>query len=270
MIFSGDRAPAVPAGAWPHVIGLLPTRNRHALAHRAAHQFFAQAYPGALTLYVYDDSPTPWVPCAALAAHDLVVEHLPPIRLPTKRNQMMRRAIAQDPDAIYVVWDDDDYHGPQRLARQVAALRATPTAEGVVFCPFLSFDEATGVTTRLGKGALHGLPVRVFTDAVLAFRRALWERWPWDEAVDPHACWRWMAAPTSMIIDLPAEHDYLVIRHATNHTAGMLPRQYHPVLGTPHVDDAWGAVTWTQLRAALDTGRPSPDQRRCGGSKTAR
>lgn len=225
--------------AWPHVIGLLPTRNRHALAHRAAHQFFAQAYPGALTLYVCDDSPTPWVPCAALAAHDLVVEHLPPVRLPVKRNQMMRRAIAQDPDAIYVVWDDDDYHGPQRLVRQVTALRAAPTADGVIFCPFLSFDEATGSISQLGKASLHGLAVRVFTDAVLAFRRALWERLPWDEAVDPHACWRWMQEPPSRIIDIPGERDYLVVRHAGNHTAGQLPTRYHPAIWTPNVATGW-------------------------------
>ena len=208
----------------PHVIGLLATRNRPAMAHQAAHMFFAQQYTGSKTLYVYDDGTEPFTPCRSLATKDMAVVHHPPIRLPTKRNQMMRRAIAADPEAIYFVWDDDDYNGPTRIARQVEALRAAPAADGCILCPFLSYNTQTQQLHRALQVNLHGMRLRVFTDANLAFRRTLWERLPWDEAVDPNACWRWMQLSHDQIIAIPAENDYVVVRHGRNHTQDLLPQ----------------------------------------------
>lgn len=223
----------------PRAIGLLATRNRHELAHHAAHLFFEQVYVGPRTLLIYDDSATPFELCDELRTRDVVVVNLPPIKLPAKRNAMMRAAIAHDPDAIYFVWDDDDYNGPLRIARQVEALQAQPNAEGVIFCPYLTYDTERRELHRLNKAKLHRLPVRAFTDANLAFRRRLWERLPWDEAIDPNACWAWMREPVDRIIDIPGDHDYVVVRHATNHTVGLLPKRFHPKLWTPNIDVGW-------------------------------
>ncbi len=254
----------------PRAIGLLATRNRHEMAHHAAHLFFEQHYDGPKTLLIYDDSPTPFELCDELRACDVVVENLAPVKLPVKRNAMMRRAIEHDPDAIYFVWDDDDYNGPMRVARQVEALQERPAAEGVIFCPYLTYDTEQRTLNRLGKAKLHRLPVRTFTDANLAFRRQLWERLPWDEAIDPNACWAWMQEPVDRIIDIPGDHDYVVVRHTGNHTAGMLPKTFHPQLWTPNVDVGWTADDVERLLATGCTRPRRPDPPASAGSRTAR
>jgi len=254
----------------PRAIGLLATRNRHEQAHHAAHLFFEQCYDGPKTLLIYDDSTTSFALCEAFAGEDVVVANVPPIKLPVKRNAMMRAAIARDPDAIYFVWDDDDYNGPTRIARQVAALQTNRYADGVIFCPYLTYDVETRRLARLNKATLHRLPVRVFTDATLAFRRQLWERLPWDENVDPNACWRWMQEPVDRIIDIPGERDYVVVRHASNHTAGMLPKRFHPKLWTPDVDVGWSSIDVEQLLVSRCTGPLRPDPQASAGSRTAR
>lgn len=254
----------------PHAIGLLATRNRHAQAHHAAHLFFEQRYDGPKTLLIYDDSPTPFELCDALKGKDVAVVNLAPVKLPAKRNAMMRAAIAHDPDAVYFVWDDDDYNGPMRIARQVAALQTHPAAEGVIFCPYLTYDIERRTLDQLGKATLHRLPIRIFTDANLAFRRQLWERLPWDETIDPHACWRWMREPVDRIIDISGERDYVVVRHATNHTAGMLPKQFHPALRTPNVDVGWTNDDVERLLVTGCTCQPRPDRSASAGSRTGR
>jgi hypothetical protein len=201
----------------PRAIGLLATRNRPTWAHRAAHLFFAQAYDGPKVLYVYDDGDEPVQLCSELLAQDLVLVHHAPVLLPVKRNRMMRAAIVRDHTAIYFNWDDDDYNGPERLQRQVEALLAHPEADACVLCPLLWYDVPTHTLTRAMKLNLHGLRLRVFTDAAIAFRRRFWERSPWDEAVDPNACWRWCAEPHDVIIDTPGERDYVIVRHTANH-----------------------------------------------------
>jgi hypothetical protein len=204
----------------PRVIALAATRNRPEWAHRAAHFFFDQVYDGPKTLYIYDDGDADRgvALCSALRANfDLVYVKHEPIKLPVKRNIMMRAAIAQDPDAIFFVWDDDDYHGPRQIQRQVDALLANPKADACVLCPLLWYNEPTQTLSRALKLNLHGLKLRVFTDATIAFRRRFWERSPWDEAVDPNACWRWIQEPHHVVIDIPSERDYVVVRHATNH-----------------------------------------------------
>lgn len=203
----------------PRAIALGATRNRPAWAHRAAHLFFTQIYDGPKTLYIYDDSDEGREVqlCEQLQANpDLVYVKHEPVKLPIKRNTMMRAAIAQDPDAIFFPWDDDDYHGPRRIQRQVDALHANPKADACIFCPLLWLHESTRTLSRALKLNSHGLKLRVFTDGTIAFRRRLWERIPWDEAVDPNACWRWLQEPHHVIVDIPSERDYVVVRHAAN------------------------------------------------------
>jgi len=191
--------------------------------------FFAQVYAGPKTLYIYDDSDKArQLPlCAQLAARDDVVFVChEPVKLPVKRNRMMRAAIAQDPDAIYFTWDDDDYHGPGQLQRQVEPLLAQPTADACIFCPLLWFDQPTQTLTRTQHVNLHGLRLRVFTDAAIAFRRRFWERLPWDETVDPNGCWRWFGEPHDVIVAVFGARDYVIVRHTTNHMSDHTDLQF--------------------------------------------
>jgi hypothetical protein len=212
--------------------------------------FFEQRYEGPKTLLIYDDSPTPLALCKTLASQDVTVVGMPATKLPVKRNTMMRAAIARDPDAIFFVWDDDDYQGPERVTRQIDALQAHPTAEGCIFCPYLVYDAQARRLHQLGKATLHGLSLRTFGDATLAFRRSLWERIPWDETIDPNACWRWRLEPVDRIVDIPGEKDYVVVRHVENHTLKLWPDRFHPAIWTPDIDVGWPAASIEQLLAA--------------------
>jgi hypothetical protein len=253
---------------YPRAIGLLATRNRHELAHQAAHAFLDQQYAGDKTLLIYDDSQTPFALCDELRQFDVVVKNIAPTRLPVKRNQMMRLAIERDPEAIYFVWDDDDYISPHRVRRQIEALLANPNADGCILCPYLTYDVTTREVAQLGKANITGLRLRVFADATLAFRRRLWERLPWDETRDPNACWRWMREPVDRIVDIPGDDDYIVIRHPTNHTVGMLPKTFHPQLRTLDVrlsaDDVERRIT-ARCTCPRRQGPPA-----CGDPRTAR
>lgn len=247
----------------PLAIGILATRNRHELAHRAAHMFWAQDYAGPKRLIVADDSDKPLVLCGALAATETAIWHYPRTRLPSKRNATMRRLA--DPDAIYFVWDDDDYHGPARIHRQVDALLARPQLDACVFCPFVTYDRTTRAVRRFGEARLHRLPIRAFTDAVIAFRWRLWDAVPWDDAIDPHGCHRWTAMPSSRIASVDGANDYVIVRHATNHTLGM--REPHPALVSP------AAISADEIEALLTPGCTDPPRlgpRSCAGSRTGR
>jgi hypothetical protein len=198
------------------VIGLMATKNRPQLAHRAAHQFVAQQYAGKKTLIIYDDGERDVRLCAALIASGqiILVKHTP-LRLPIKRNRMMAHAVGLTPNAIYVIWDDDDYHGIGRLQRQVDALNAAPKAEGCLFCPLYWYER--GMLKVALKQTLHGLKFRVFCDATLAMRRSLWERLPWDETRDPNAGWQWIKEPHNVIISADSGKDYIVVRQPVTH-----------------------------------------------------
>jgi hypothetical protein len=154
---------------WPRVVGLLATRNRPDAAHRAAHLFFEQDYRGPKTLLIFDDGDvgSRFVPCPDLIEADIVYHaHA---ELPAKRNQMVE--YVDDPDAIYVVWDDDDYHGPGRLRRQVQALLQVPQAGACLIRPVLYYDAEMRSLWRCA----HAF------DATIAFRHAFWLLRPWEE-----------------------------------------------------------------------------------------
>ena len=186
----------------PRVVGLLPTYNRPELAHRAAHLFIEQGYGGRLHLLVFDDGELP-VPRPCSTCDFELVRHAR-VNLPTKRNRMM--AHVSDPDAIYVMWDDDDYHGPARVRRQVEAL-AEAEADACVLRPTLYYNQAT---RELRRSAW-------LSDATVAFRWNFWLAMAFDESRDPGSGRSFIRRshlvnqPT--IVEIDGELDYITVVH---------------------------------------------------------
>jgi glycosyltransferase involved in cell wall biosynthesis len=113
--FYAARSPA----AQPLVSCVMPTRDRRAFVPRAVAYFLRQSY-AASELLVVDDGDSP--------VADLVPEH-PRLRyircerrlvLGAKRNRCAELARGD----LIMHWDDDDWHAPDRIAVQVAAMRA--------------------------------------------------------------------------------------------------------------------------------------------------
>jgi len=192
----------------PTVVALMATRDRPVMAVRAARLLYHQSYAGPIALVVFNDGATPLVLDGdrPLYTQNLVV---PPMSLPKKRNAMMRLALEKhpDPSTIYIIWDDDDYHGPHRVRRQAEVLIANPKANACVFQPTLYYDQPSQRVRSF---------VSNVADATLAFRRSFWEERPWDETIDPGSGPAMMAHRNQWrMAFIPGQKDYIIVRHGT-------------------------------------------------------
>jgi glycosyltransferase involved in cell wall biosynthesis len=154
----------------PLVTCITPTADRHAFLAQALSYFLAQDYPNREIIVVDDGTEA----AARVIPDDPRIRYvrLPkPMRIGHKRNLACELARGE----IVVHWDDDDWHGVQRLSRQVAAIgkrRADVTAlnlELMLDLPagkFWSFDQSL-LEHGLFKGVLG---------ATIAFRRSDWLR----------------------------------------------------------------------------------------------
>lgn len=205
----------------------MATRNRSAMAHRAAHNFIDQDYAGQRHLLVFDDGEEPFVSCEECAPN-IELMTTSPMRLPTKRNEMMRHV--GDRDAFYVQWDDDDYHGPTRISRQVDVI---VHHEGCLLRPTLYYNSITDeIRTSRWK-----------SDATMAFRWEFWERRPFLDSVDPGSGSHFIAnRPT--LVEIDAELDYMVVVHAGQ-------RHTPPAFGLPDFYEAPVSAAWARERLRL-------------------
>jgi hypothetical protein len=169
--------------SWPKVFGLMPTTPSRADFVTRATQFWAtQDYAGEMQLVIEASSKT----------------------LPVKLDTMITER-ADVEGAIFFRWDDDDYHGPSRVRRQVEALLADPLAEVCGLCPTLYYHRAYRQVLSFITSPL---------DATIAFRRAYWDRGSQD--VEP---WRKLARqPKETIVTIAGALDYVWIRHGMNHS----------------------------------------------------
>lgn len=201
------------------------------MAHRAVHLFLEQDYAGPRHLVAFDDGEQQLVTCATCEGHVEVVRH-ERVNLPTKRNRMM--AHVRDLDAIYFMWDDDDYHGPGRVRRQVEALR---DSEACILRPTLYYNQIAG-------------DVRVcswVSDATVAYRWSFWERRPFDEHTDPGSGYRFVCMSMDnppKLVELHGELDYVTVVHAGQ-------RHSPPAFGPPHFTEAPVDAAWVEDRLRL-------------------
>lgn len=102
----------------PLVTCIMPTCDRQRFVPDAVRLFLRQDYPN-LELVIVDDGS---VPVAPLLPHDARIRL---IRLAEKKNVGAKRNLACDAakGEFIVHWDDDDWYPPDRVTRQIAALR---------------------------------------------------------------------------------------------------------------------------------------------------
>jgi len=197
----------------PRVVGLMPTYNRPDMAHRAAHLWLEQDYAGPKTLLVFDDGERQSEFCASCVPHITIVHHARR-NLPHKRNAMME--LVGDEEAIYFLWDDDDYHGPSRVSRQVQALVGNSAC---ILRPTLYYNEISGEIATSSW----------LSDGTVAFTWGFWKRRGFDERVDPGSGFRFVHG--SGAVEIPGEVDYCVVVHAGQ-------RHTPPAFGPPDFTDA--------------------------------
>jgi hypothetical protein len=124
--------------------------------------------------------------------------------IPAKLDRMIAER-ADVEGAIFFRWDDDDYHGPSRVRRQIAALLADPIAEVCGLRPALYYHRA--------QAKVLSFVTRSF-DATIAFRRAYWARGPRD--AEP---WQRLARqPKDTIVTIDGALDYVWVRHGMNYS----------------------------------------------------
>jgi len=210
----------------PRVVGLLPTYNRPEMAHRAAHLFLEQDYTGPMTLLVFDDGEHPAEFCAGCEPQIKVVHHAR-ITLPRKRNAMME--LVGDEAAIYFLWDDDDYHGPRRVSRQIAGMGSSLAC---ILRPTLYYNAITGEVKTSSW----------ISDGTVAFTWNFWKRRQFDERIDPGSGFRFVRHHE--VIEIPGELDYVVVVHEGQ-------RHTPPAFGLPDFTDAPVDAAWADSRLRL-------------------
>lgn len=210
----------------PRAVGIMPTFNRPAMAHRAMHLFLDQDYGGPTHILVFDDGDNHAVTCPTCSPHVELVRR-PRTNLPTKRNAMMEHV--GDRDAFYFMWDDDDYHGPHRISRQIDAL---VYHRAVIMRPTLYYN-SINKDLRLS---------RWISDATAAFTWEYWSKRRFCEGLDPGSGHLFVNHPD--VVAIPGELDYMTVVHAGQ-------RHTPPAFGPPDFYEAPVSAEWAEERLQL-------------------
>jgi glycosyltransferase involved in cell wall biosynthesis len=185
----------------------MPTRDRRRLAAQAVQWFLRQDYPRR-ELVVLDEGPEG---LEALIPDDPRVRyHRLDRRLPlgAKRNRAVELARGE----LVAHWDDDDWMAPDRLARQVAALRASG-GDACGTRELLYYQLSAGQAWRYRyEGARPWL-----AGPTLLYRRAAWERAPFPDhaQVGEDTAFVWQMDPARLHVMDDASF-YVALVHGGN------------------------------------------------------
>lgn len=115
-----------PAGAWPSVTAVVPTRDRADLLERTVRSILSQEYPGTLECVVVFDQCDPHAPAVTSPDGRTVrmIRNGRSAGLAGARNEGALAATGE----LLAFCDDDDEWLPDKLRRQVQALRDWPGA----------------------------------------------------------------------------------------------------------------------------------------------
>jgi glycosyltransferase involved in cell wall biosynthesis len=239
------------------------TRGRAAWVAQAIRYFDAQDWPAGdrELVIVHDDDAD--LPRPAPDRADIRLVRVGPGRsIGEKRNLGTSDARG----AVIVQWDDDDYHGPDRLHRQIAPL-FDGTADVTALHDAVFFEPASWTFWRTSP-ALHA---RMFVEDVLggtlAYRRAVWDqlaRYPLTSLREDADFMVAAMRRGARLARVPANESYAYLRHGRN-TWRLRPGEFLDPDGWRTVDEpAWLDAVRAFYRAIdqeIDE-RPAPAVRR--------
>lgn len=189
----------------PVVSCLCVTRNRVPKLRRAVTCFLRQSYPRRelVVLYESDDA----------ATHDYLAGLAEPtvraLEIPVSPKQTLgalRNMAIQASLGDYIAqWDDDDWHGPERLTQQMQALRQSGQP-ACVLTRWLMYDEVTGNAYLSGPRAWEG--------SLLALRAAITPYADVQKGEDTQVVER--LAATAQLVGLDSPQLYIYTYHGSN------------------------------------------------------
>lgn len=162
--------PRPVAAAAPLVSCIMPTRGRPDFARQAVRYFQRQDYPNT-ELVIVEDGP----PALAPGLPDDPRVRLIPSDISRTIGALRNIACQHARGEIVVQWDDDDWHGPRRLSRQVADILAGE-ADITALRDATVFDLDPWQFWRFSARLHRQMFVRDVHGGTLAFRRWVWER----------------------------------------------------------------------------------------------
>jgi glycosyltransferase involved in cell wall biosynthesis len=165
------RPPAPTKPALPLVTAIMPTRERPEFALQAIRYFCAQDYPNKELVVLEDGTPS----LTGRLPDDPRIRHIATGVAPRSIGAMRNEACRLARGDIVAHWDDDDWYGPGRLTRQVAAIRAGE-ADITGLRGSLMFDLAAWRFWRCRPDLHRRLFVRDVHGGTLVYRRRVWEQ----------------------------------------------------------------------------------------------
>ncbi len=169
----GPGGPAAKAAAGPPlplVTAIMPTRERPEFALQAVRYFLAQDYPNKELVVLEDGTPT----LAGRLPDDPRIRYVATGVARRSIGAMRNEACRLAHGDIVAHWDDDDWYGPERLTRQVAAIRAGE-ADITALRGSLMLDLAAWRFWRCRPDLHRRLFVRDVHGGTLVYRHRVWE-----------------------------------------------------------------------------------------------
>jgi len=192
----------------------MPTRDRPEFALQAVRYFQRQDWPATELIIVEDGPPL----LASLLPDDpritLVPSGMSRRSIGSKRNLACELARGE----IIAQWDDDDWHGPERLSRQVGPI-VSGDAEISALRDCLLFDVCHWQFWRWSDDLHRRMLVRDVLGGTLVFRRRIWEnlvRYPDQSLAEDAAFLDRAVRRRARLRTLSAAEMYVYIRHDGN------------------------------------------------------
>ena len=154
----------------PLVTAIMPTRERPEFALQAVRYFLSQDYPNKELVVLEDGTPS----LAGRLPDDPRIRYVATGAAPRSIGAMRNEACRLAHGDIVAHWDDDDWYGPERLTRQVAAIRAGE-ADITALRGSLMLDLAAWRFWRCRPDLHRRLFVRDVHGGTLVYRRRVWE-----------------------------------------------------------------------------------------------
>ena len=207
-------AAATARPSLPLVTAIMPTRQRPDFALQAVRYFLAQDYPSKELVVLEDGTPS----LAGRMPDDPRIRYIATKSAARSIGAMRNEACRLARGDIVAHWDDDDWYGPERLTRQVAAIRAG-SADITALRHSLMFDLATWRFWRCRPDLHRRLFVRDVHGGTLVYWRRVWA----DKAQFPDCS----LAEDAVFLDqavrrgarlraVDADGIFVYVRHGTN------------------------------------------------------